>query len=462
MSPASLESLTVAAGLLALAVDLHRGEMSPQAFLLLIGASLASALALGLLRSGRGRSENGPRRRFPVLLGAVVAAQFATYLFVVPIQFFPTQQPPPDYPLFGAGLMLAAAVAADSLARGERSRTPRMAVMVGVFLLLGSWVILHTPDPHVDVTLFHRVAGDALLRGMDPYATTIPNIYGPTQSVYTPGLVVDGRVQVGFPYPPLSLLLSLPGQLVAGDYRWALLVAIALTGAVLGLGWPGRASGGAAALVLFTPNTFFAVEKGSTEAFLLLALALLVLAATRWPRLVPYLFGAFVAIKQYALLFLPIAILLVKRQRALRRLVGLWSRALAVAAVVTLPFVVWGVDAFVNSVIVFHLQSPFRVDGLSYLAALALAGGPELPSITGFVTAGVVMLICLWLMPRTAQGFAASVGLVALAFFAFNKQAFGNYYFFTIGALACAAAGGTGDRSPFDTPAPPVAAQVTP
>jgi hypothetical protein len=40
--------------------------------------------------------------------------------------------------------------------------------------------------------------------------------------------------------------------------------------------------------------------------------------------------------------------------------------------------------------------------------------------------------------PRTAAGFAAGGALILLAFFAFNKQAFCNYYFVVVGALWCA------------------------
>ena len=38
--------------------------------------------------------------------------------------------------------------------------------------------------------------------------------------------------------------------------------------------------------------------------------------------------------------------------------------------------------------------------------------------------------VSLWRLPRTPAGFAAAVALTFFAFFAFNKQAFCNYYFF--------------------------------
>jgi hypothetical protein len=43
-------------------------------------------------------------------------------------------------------------------------------------------------------------------------------------------------------------------------------------------------------------------------------------------------------------------------------------------------------------------------------------------------------------VPRTPAGFAASTALIFALFFAFNKQAFCNYYFVVFAASCCAAA----------------------
>jgi 4-amino-4-deoxy-L-arabinose transferase-like glycosyltransferase len=48
--------------------------------------------------------------------------------------------------------------------------------------------------------------------------------------------------------------------------------------------------------------------------------------------------------------------------------------------------------------------------------------------------------LALWRAPRSPHGFALGVALVLGLFFAFNKQAFANYYYFVIGALCVAAA----------------------
>jgi hypothetical protein len=52
----------------------------------------------------------------------------------------------------------------------------------------------------------------------------------------------------------------------------------------------------------------------------------------------------------------------------------------------------------------------------------------------------VAIALALWRAPRTPAGFAAASALVFLVFFAFNKQAFTNYYSLVIGALCTAAA----------------------
>ena len=44
--------------------------------------------------------------------------------------------------------------------------------------------------------------------------------------------------------------------------------------------------------------------------------------------------------------------------------------------------------------------------------------------------------LALWRCPRTPAGFAAAVTVVYLTFFAFNKQAFANYYYFVV-VTAC-------------------------
>jgi hypothetical protein len=64
-----------------------------------------------------------------------------------------------------------------------------------------------------------------------------------------------------------------------------------------------------------------------------------------------------------------------------------------------------------------------------------------------FIAAGLAIALSLLLAPRTAAGFAGAVALTYLGFFAFNKQAFCNYYYFVLGAL-CSAVAALNDNDP--------------
>jgi uncharacterized membrane protein len=112
-------------------------------------------------------------------------------------------------------------------------------------------------------------------------------------------------------------------------------------------------------------------------------------------------------------------------------------------AVVTLPFVAWDPRAFVRSVILFQFLQPFRIDSLSYPAVLARLTGWQAPAAVAFGLAALAIALSVRYARRDVAGFAAAVALAFLAFFLFNKQAFGNYYFFVIGALCCALATAT-------------------
>jgi hypothetical protein len=315
-------------------------------------------------------------------------------------------------------------------------------VLLPIFLfgtfLFGVSVIRGTPNPEIDVYLFHQQAFHSLLRGENPHAGTIPNIYGNTQ-FYGEGVVKDGRVQVGFPYPPLSLLLALPGQLIAGDYRYSLLVALILTGMLLAYARPGLLGPLAALLLLTTPRIFYLIELGWTDLFVVMLLAATVFSAVRTPKLLPWALGLLLAVKQYSILVIPFVVFLLPQPIQWRHYLSVVIKAVALATVLTLPVFLWNVQGFFNDVVWFQVLQPFRLDSLSY-PALMVRNGFWFPTWLGFVIAIVIGIVCLRRTPRTPSGFAASVAAVFFVFFAFAKQAFANYYILVIGALCCAIA----------------------
>lgn len=318
-----------------------------------------------------------------------------------------------------------------------------------VHFVLGAMLVGSGVDPRIDVYMIHRESLDALLAGRNPYELTFPNIYSSTV-MYGPEQLAGGRLNFGYCYPPLSLLLGLPGHLL-GDYRYSLLGAMTLSGAMLmdlGRGPTRTMRTGmlAAAALLYTPRVFYVLEHGWTDSLVACLLVATLWAAVRAERLLPVALGLFVAAKQYTFLGLPaLGLLLLGRRRAAEkwRLIGL---AALVAAGVTLPLMLWNVRRFVWDVLELQFYSPFRADALSYLAWAARTSGRRLSSLVGFLALVPVLGLGLWRGARTPAGAAAVLGCTYLVFFAFNKQAFANYYFFCLTALLAAVGAAAAER----------------
>jgi hypothetical protein len=329
-----------------------------------------------------------------------------------------------------AGVSVLATVAICASRRWSKGL--QIAALVAAHFVVGVWAIHRSPAPTIDVHIFQRDAIAALRDGVNPYGLTYPDIYGGS-SYYGSGLSVDGRLQFGFPYLPLSLLLALPGQLLGGDHRYAQLVAMELAAVLMAFMRPNGFGAIAAVMFLTTPRIFFVLEQSWTEPFVVFGLAAVVFVACRHARAVPWLFGGFLALKQYLVLAVPAALLLGWRPREMP---GFFARAAIVAAAVTLPFVLWNPYAFWKSVVALQFYQPFRLDALSYLSWWTVRGHPQPSEALSFVAAAIAGAVSLWRLPRTPAGFSAAVALTFFAFFAFNKQAFCNYYFFVIGAFA--------------------------
>ena len=182
---------------------------------------------------------------------------------------------------FYAGVAALGVLGASVVWGSPRWATPlQIGGLVAVHFALGMWMIRHSPFPFIDVNLFQRDAITALRHGIDPYGITFPDIYGPA-TYYGPGMSVDGRLQFGFPYPPLSLLLAWPGKLFGGDHRYAQLVAMELAAGLMAFARPKAFGPIAAVLYLTTPRIFFVLQQSWTEPFVVLGLAAVVFVACR-------------------------------------------------------------------------------------------------------------------------------------------------------------------------------------
>jgi hypothetical protein len=421
----------IAAVCLGWALQISNGFLHPTA-IALVALSFVVFLAAAVI----------PRSGWLVRLDSRVVRTFALsglllhfwYLFTAPPGMYLHVEPDGQL-YFAAGLVVIAAIGGAALwGPAGRLKAALVLVLVATHAALGAWVMRHSPDPAIDVHLFHRYAIDALRSGVNPYAITFPDIYK-NADFYGPGLSVDGRLQFGFPYFPLSLIVAVPGQIVGQDPRFAQLAAMELAAVLMAFARRNGFGLMAAALFLSTPRIFFVLEQSWTEPFVVFGLSAVAFAACRMPAAVPWLFGAFVALKQYMVFALPAATLLVGSPIAWRRLLLLLAKAGLLGAAITLPFFFWNPAAFWKSVVTLQFHQPFRPDALSALAWWFSLGHAPPSSAVPFAVAALTSGLAIWRLPRTAAGFSAAIAITFFAFFAFNKQAFCNYYFFVVGAL---------------------------
>ncbi len=353
---------------------------------------------------------------------------------------------------FAVAFGVVSVVVAGSItwnAVAESSWVPYVILLtcVTVALVIGLSASMERNDT-IDVMLFQSEAANALVAGSSPYEITYDNHYTPekTQRFYDPSLVVDGVLQFGYLYPPLSLIVVTPFEVLFDEVRVAYALALIATGVVVAAISPTHHGRMMSAAFLCVSPGLYVVRFGWTEPILMLAASLAVLAASRRSRAAPYLVGLAVSLKQYAVLLFPASLLLIERPWSVRRVTREMWPAFAVLIVTTLPFLIWSPTGFLHSVVRVHFLQPFRIDSLALPAAVARVIGsppPELLVLAGqaAVVIGVVFVV-LRRSPIGPHGFAVSSAAILLALIVFSKQAFPNYYIVPIallfsGAAAC-------------------------
>ena len=128
----------------------------------------------------------------------------------------------PYWVTFGVAVLAVPALASYSRIPLMPPRL-RFPWILAVTLLLGGLMIRAEPEPYIDLWYMQQRACGLLLLGENPYAALYPNIY-PDEGHYG-AAVLRGHSILSFCYPPLSILLALPGYCLAGDVRWSLLAA---------------------------------------------------------------------------------------------------------------------------------------------------------------------------------------------------------------------------------------------
>jgi hypothetical protein len=288
-----------------------------------------------------------------------------------------------------------------------------------------------SPAPRIDVWVVHQQAADALLHGRSIYGSGVIE----TIDTHTFARSIDT-----FAYPPLDALLTTAAFAIAGEIRWAGLIA-QITAAALIWRLARRASpAGAtwadllAALLLFFPRGLFVLEQAWGEPLALPFLAGFALAhARRKETLAAALLGLLFGLKQYFVLFAPL-LLLQPGHRVRRALV-----AAAVAIATVAPFALVDPAGVWRGLVAHHLTNPFRPDSLSLPATLS-ASGVLVPSWVGLATSALPFALLLVRRGRNLADLVPIACSSLLCFFFFGRQAFCNYYYLVCGAALVALA----------------------
>lgn len=342
--------------------------------------------------------------------------------------------------IFRGGLVAQAVCIACGVTNIRPLRRFWFPALLAASVFIGVWMIKVTPDPYIDVVEVHKEAIEALIHHRDPYRISFANIYETAESrkFYNPEAVIGGRLAQGYPYPPPSLLLAVPGHVLFGDYRYSELALLVAAAALIGLAYGTMPAMLAASLLLTTPRLWFVIEEGWTEPVGIFLLALTVILMKRMPIAAGWVAGIFAMTKQYfGVLAIAMVRLIFIRQRQWPWIA--FGVAFAAAAV-TLPFALWHPNAFMRNVVWLQTREPFRIDSLSYLAWAALHGMGQGSFVWALGAGAIAAIIAAVSTRNTPEGFAATVSFTTFAFFAFGSKAFCNYYFFVIGALCCAIA----------------------
>jgi hypothetical protein len=419
------------------AIQIYEGVLGPPPYYTIAWLSFAIlALASAVFLPAAPRMG---RPHFQAVVAICLFTNFAQLVTGTPCQdLAATVQPA----LFEIGVVAQALLCGMVLMSEGRARQLAFTGLLLSTAFLGNWAIISCPKPRMDVYEFQTEAAATFARGHNPYGMTFPNVFAPDTSLYGPGLVRDGRVQFGYPYFPETLLAVMPASLAQLDIRYTEVIAILLSAILIVLISPGPPGYSAAMLFLTTPRLCFVIEKSWTEPIVVLTLCATVASAIKWPRLLPFALGLFLASKQYVP---AAAVFFFVGSRPLRESIVLLAKATIVALAVTLPVALWNIPAFWHSVVELQFRQPFRADAISYLSWMGEAFWVKSAILLiPFAAFLATTLLVLW--RRRSVGFAAVCALCFLVFFSLNKQAFANYYFFVIGAMACAVAelAGTG------------------
>jgi hypothetical protein len=302
-------------------------------------------------------------------------------------------------------------------------RTLRILILLSCGVLARVCVPSLSPHPHIDAWTVQQEAVDVFMDGLSPYAHGYEQIYDPQT------LEMWGYTS-GFYYPPLILFYILPFKLLFHDVRYAYIFAELIS---LWLFWKiinrnCKALGANTKellllLLALNPVSLLVIEQSWNEPLLnVLLLGFICLWQSGKVLWASILLGGFIAAKQYALLALPLVVLLPEFRRFIPVVfmtIGLFYS----------PGLLWGAKEMVGSFLYLWTIPP-RADALSFSALFLRKTGMILPDwlfgLTVFSGFGITLLT----FKRSIHGYIAALCIIFIITFWMGKQAFCNYYYF--------------------------------
>lgn len=332
--------------------------------------------------------------------------------------------------ILGSLVCLFAAAFSDLWKRNKKNISIRL-LWIAVIAMMLAYVLvpLAAPNPFIDVFRTISLSVDYLLKGLNPYDQTYPDIYNGLYD-YKPAVA----------YFPGFFYVFAPIKFLMGDIRFALVIAVWLTALFLFkiskcLGRDLETSLWIVICWLCFPVGLYVVGESFLDPLLTFSASFLIWALLqRRYVLAGISLGVLLAMKQYGVLALPIVtfwFLSKGKKGELFKVVGL---GLLVFIGLCLPFAITAPKAFYFSTIQQILNQQLRLDSFSLVSILARF---FVFQNYGWAVSLISVSVFLWAVIFLLRGKSAIlldlVGVLATVHgwvFFWGKQAFANYYYY--------------------------------
>jgi hypothetical protein len=372
-------------------------------------------------------------------LAGVTITVFSALLYLNPIVY--QQLPGIDKDLMTLCLGLNALGAVILLGATLARKTKWVLIsgygMVALLFLARIFVVRSAPAPFIDVFTIDTAAADFLMRGLNPYSQSYPDIYHGAYD-YLPG----------YTYWPAVLYWQTFSRALFGDIRYGYIIADlatawSLRSIVSDLNWNKGMRAMAPLLWFCFPVALFVLDESWVDVPMV-AFAALFLAFALKDRttLAGISLGLFCATKQYSFFFAIFAGLFVLwqnrqpgwrnwRWKPFRTLV---ASTIGIMLLMFVPFLVWDWGGFYFNTVSSVIHQNVRLDALSFVSAFIQLRWFTMSfeqSLLLYGLALLVSIIVLYFCSGTKNlrtiGFGAT--LTYGTTFLFGKTAFCNYYY---------------------------------